>query len=332
MKLENPSPRSILLVWIGRIGDYVVSTPFIRALRRRFPGARITMVTAPAPAQLAELDPNLDEVRVLHSAMHPLRNLSLAVKVFSGFDLAVDLNAAYSRSSGFFTRLSRAPVRVSFEKKLQSRFYTHAVAHDPLNEHFLDKYRRLAGFFGAEFEDTMRVYPGRDHFDRADSLLSALGLDPSKIWVGVHPGNFKKFDHRWPEEKFRALTLKLLERKDVEIVYLAGPGEEEPVSRLLSGLGPVKALPSQPLPVSAAVLARLDLLIGSCSGPIHLAAAAGTSTFSFNSRYTLTCWQPRGAHYGVASRSWGSCRDIPVEEAWKALEPVLDGVRLESRK
>lgn len=323
VRLEDFNPRSILLLWIGRIGDFVVSTPFIRALRRRFPKARITMVTSPAPAQLAGLDPNLDEVWTLYSLERPLRNLSVAAKVVSGFDLAVDLNPSYSRLSGLLTRLSRAPVRVSFEKRLQDRFYTHSVPHDPDKEHFLDRYRRLADFFGAEFDERIEVYPRSEHFAWADSFFKELGLNPSKLWVGIHPGNFKKFHHRWPEEKFQALTLKLLERKDLEILYLAGPGEEAQISKLLLRFPSVKTIPPKPLPIWAAVFAGLDLLIGGSSGPVHLAAAVGTPTFSFNSQYTLSCWQPRGDHYGIASQSWGSCRDISVEEAWKALQEIL---------
>lgn len=320
------SPRSVLILWIGRLGDFIVSTPVLEALRKKFPEARLTLLTGPRAAPLARLDPNVNEVLVLQGFHRPFDNLALAARVASGFDLAVDLNPSASRSSAFLLLLSRASVRVSFEKPWARRLATHTLPHDPDREHFMDRYGRLAEAFGAPFQPRLRVYPRPEDFAAADLTLRSLRLDPARPWVGIHAGNFAKFDHRWPEENFRALTLRLLERRDLQLLYLAGPGEEAPLARLLAGLPPLKALSPQPLPVSAAALARLDLLIGSCSGPIHLAAAVGTPTFSFNSRYTLSCWQPRG-HIGVASEAWGSCRDISVDQAWEKLQPLLSGLK-----
>jgi ADP-heptose:LPS heptosyltransferase len=56
------------------------------------------------------------------------------------------------------------------------------------------------------------------------------------------------------------------------------------------------------------------------TGTTHLAAALGVPTFCFYAGYTNTVWHPPGPiHRGVSSKSWTSCRDISVEEAYSTL-------------
>src|SRR5262249_26131988 len=130
---------------------------------------------------------------------------------------------------------------------------------------------------------------------------------------------------RWPEEKFVELTNRLLELKGIQLFYMAGPGEEEPVAAIVAKLKhPVPIFPPMPVGVTAAVLSLMNLLIVNATGTTHLAVAVGTPTFSFLSRYTKTVWMPRkGPHHSVVSDSWSTCRDISVESAWKELEKVL---------
>ncbi len=318
-------PRRVLILLLGRIGDFIVATPAIKSLRDRFPGARLVLATGSRAASLARLDPNLDEVLEIKSPLHPLSNLAAVLRVAAGFDLAVDLNPSFSRSASGLLLLSRAPVRVSFEKRHARRLYTTVLPHDPEREHFMDRYARLAAALGAPFEPRLRVYPRPEHVAAAERDLAELGLEPGRPLVAVHPGNFKKLEHRWPEEKFRALTERILALKGPQLVYLAGPGEAEAVEKIITGLG-VKLQPPQPLPVAAAFLARLDLLVCTSSGPLHLAAAVGCPTFSFESRYDELCWRPRGPlHDGIVGGP-SSCRDIEVDAAWAAPAPKLSAL------
>lgn len=316
------------MLWIGRLGDIVVTSPFFAALRAKLPSARIRLVSGEGGAGVARLCPGLDEVAVLRRWHHPLANLRLAAGLMAADDdLLIDLNSSYSRSSCALALLSRAPMKLAFSRGRGDGIFTHLIAAPAETEHMLDRYGRLAAALGAPYEPRPRVQVHAWDMEAADRLLRALALPGGKLLVGVHPGNFKKFDNRWPEEKFVELGGRLQARKDVSLVFLAGPGEEVPVRAIASKLKrPAPVLVSPSVAVAAGLLSRLSLFVGNATGTAHLAAAVGTPTFCLLARYTKTVWMPRagaGRNHEIVSDSWRSCRDIPVETAWKALEDAL---------
>ncbi|MBI4248787.1 MAG: glycosyltransferase family 9 protein, partial [Elusimicrobia bacterium] len=309
----------ILLFWLGRIGDFVVASPVFEALKRRYPGARLTLVSWPGACPLAELDPHLREVWKIHPWSAFWRNLPLLrMLITRRFHLAADLNPSYSRSSALLTALCRARQKISFKKKFSSLLCSESVGFDAEKDHMMQRYAALCRRLGAEFEFRQRVYLRRRHEAAAESVLSAGALAPDGIRVAVHPGNFKKYDNRWPERKFVELTRRLLEIPKVQVFYLAGPGEEAQVLAMLQELPPaVRFLPPMPLAVTAALLKKMRLFIGHPTSTMHLACAVGTPTLTLISRYNYHCWRPlEPGHHWAVSEQWDSCRDIPVDAAW----------------
>lgn len=309
--------RKILLILIGRLGDYIVATPFFRAIRRKYPGAEITLLTSAKAGPLARKNGNFNEVLTFESWLNVPANLKFLFLGGRGFDLAVDLNPSYSRTSIGLVGLSGAPERVSFEKKSLLGIYTRLIPHDPENDHFLDKYEKIAGFFGASCEPRMNVEIDGEAAAKAEKTLKTLDFRPGPPLVAVHPGNFKKKNNRWPEEKFVKFTKKVLESEKINLFYLAGPGEEKITrARILNFLPGVKSLPPPDISVTAAILKKADLLVCNNTSTMHLADAVGTATLSFNSLYNEKCWRPRSENaFSLVSGDWNSCLNITVEEA-----------------
>lgn len=325
--------RRVVLLWIGRLGDFLVATPFLHGLRSRFPEAHIAFVAGEKNAEAAGLCPDIDEVRVLRRFLHPLDNLGLAWRLRTRpAELLIDLNSAHSRASSCLARISRARLKLAFDKRGAAGAFTDRLPGAGESEHMLDRYGRLAGAVGAPYDPTLRFPVRAEDRLRAVELLRGL-CPPAEAertrWIGMHPGNFKKFDNRWPEERFAELAGRLLETGSWRVALLCGPGEQAQAARVASSVKkPVSVIPPLPLGLAAAVLSRLDLLIANATGTAHLAAAVGTPTFSLLSRYTKTVWMPRtGPHQSVVSEHWESCRDIPVETAWASLRRVLEGLR-----
>ncbi|HOX23070.1 MAG TPA: hypothetical protein PLL10_06355, partial [Elusimicrobiales bacterium] len=136
--MEGREPSKILLVWIGRFGDLLVSGPFISALRAKYPRAAITLLARGYVEELAALLPGIDKVLTLPAS--PLSTGSFLAGILPGFDLCVDLNSSYSRTSGFLSLFSRAPLRVSFDKFRAAWFYTKTAAAPAEDEHMLSRY------------------------------------------------------------------------------------------------------------------------------------------------------------------------------------------------
>ncbi|HVE11889.1 MAG TPA: glycosyltransferase family 9 protein, partial [Elusimicrobiota bacterium] len=163
--------------------------------------------------------------------------------------------------------------------------------------------------------------------DRAEAarVLEALKLPRGARPVLVFAGNFKKFDNRWPEEKFAALLDALRARNDVAPILLSGPGEEAAV-RAIAASRPVPVLGPYPIGLTAALIERAGLLVSSATGTAHLAVAVGATLVSVLGRYTRAIWMPKpGApkHFCAVSESWTSCRDVPVEKVLAELDRAL---------
>ncbi len=310
------------MIWIGRLGDFLITIPFLDGLRRRFPEARITVVVAERGREAAELCAGIDEVLTLGG----LSTLRVAAKLAAGrFDLLIDLNSAFSKTSVALSRLAGARVKLAFHRAKGNRPFTHTEAcSDDL--HMLDRYELLARALGAPYEPEAAAplrLDRREEEAGRDAVRRASGGGPVVL---IHPGNFKKFENRWPEASFAALTERLLARGRLAPVYMAGPGEEAPVRLIaerISSRPPV--IGPMSLSATAGALMEADLLVVNATGTAHLGWLLSVPTFTFLSGYTAKIWMhgPSPLHHQVVSNSWESCRDISVEAAWAALEPFL---------
>ncbi|MFA6317376.1 MAG: glycosyltransferase family 9 protein [Elusimicrobiota bacterium] len=322
--------RDAVVLWVGRVGDLLVSTPVLRSLRRTFPGARVLLVVGESCGDAARLIPFVDEIALYPRLSRPLAAVGLAADLLGRRrDLLIDLNPSFSKTSAILALLARAREKLSFRKGRMDSAFTRQVPPAGEDEHMLDRYRRLAEAFGGVFEDRLEISLRPEHEDAAGRLLMKAGVRPDKRNVLIHPGNFKKYDHRWPEEKFAALTARLLKEPDVRPVFLAGPGEEARVRGIIAPFGEaVPIIVPGPIGVTAAVTKEFDLAVVNATGTLHLAAAVNTPTFGFYSGYAGKVWKPRGpGHGGLVSTTWTSCRDIAVDDAFAALRADLDQLK-----
>lgn len=326
MPLDSGEVRSIAALLLGRVGDLIVATSFLKALRTRFPKASIRLVVTPMCRETAAMIPSVDEVCVMPKGFSLLsgRTLALAVKALTPHDLLVDLNPSPSRTSAALGRIWRAGVKAGFAKGRHDAHLEVKAERCAEREHMLDRYGRLGALLGAPCDGAMELRLGPEEEARAEA---ALGPRRGRR-VLVHPGNFKKFDNRWPEENFIALVDALQEDPGLEVFYLAGPGEAVPVGRIAGAQKkPVRVLGPAPLHETAALMLRMDAFICNITGTTHLAAALGVPTFGLYAGYTDQVWRPRGArHGGVVAASWDSCRGIPVEAALAAARSFLAGL------
>lgn len=312
--MERPplaSAERIVLLWVGRLGDVLVSTPFLDGLRRAAPKAHIVLITAEAGEGGARLLDCVDEVAVVRKGRRVLANAALLPLLAQKADLLVEMNSAPSSTSKALARLAGARVKTGFAD----------LAEPPgEKEHMLDRYARLARHLGFKPAQEMRVVLSEAAEAKAGTLLAKLPKP-----VALFPGNFKKNENRWPEERFAAVADRLAAEKGLSPFWLAGPGEENDVRRTAAlAQTPLPVLGPFPLDVTAAVLDRCALYVGNCTGVSHLAAAVGTPTFMPLAGYTAAVWAPRsGPHWSAVSPEWESCRPVTVDRAWEAIQPAL---------
>lgn len=276
---------NLLIVKLSAIGDVVMSLPFLEALRRHMPDARITWLVEEAAADLVLDHPRLDRVIVSsrktwtrHIKKGDFRSTFGRVSEFlrelrSGdFDLTVDLQGLFK--SGILTGLSRAPRRLGFDRtrELSYLFLNQRLKpYDP-DRHALLRYLDVAAFLGADVSSVDYSFP---HHDQA-AASAAEKLGPIRRPLVVINAGAKWETKLWPTDHWQALG-HLLSRRGYQIVLTGSSGEKEVSRRIASGLAGALDLTGETrLKELAEVYRRADLVVCPDTGPMHLAAAVGT--------------------------------------------------------
>lgn len=281
---------NILLIRLRLIGDVVFTTPAIRALRRRHPGARLSYLVEPEAAPVVAANPHLDQVIVAPKPAGFWRvvpDLALARRLRAArFDLVIDFHGG-PRSS-WLALATRAPTRVGYEVAGRSWMYTVRVPRP----------RELRPRHSAVNQWDLLLPLGFDPPDPATDATE-MGEDPRALGTalarlrqvdvipGVHDvillhvsaGNPFR---RWPAGSFVELAAELAGADPRRrVVLTSGPSEADAAARIGEDarrrLGPPRAGAivcdvAFDLPELRALLGRAALFIGGDSGPLHVAS------------------------------------------------------------
>lgn len=313
-------PEKILVIRIDRIGDMFTSTPALRALRQRFPKARIDLVASSGNHMVVRNNPHVNNVYVFHP--NKIWRWPLAFfKLWSRrYDWVIELNGR-SKTAAWLAICTQSATRISFRVKKTKSFFTFTTP-DISTEHMVNKQLRLTEALGAPSKETSLVFPipdglvakTADTFPRKDNLPR----------IGVFIGNAKKTQTRWPIEKFRDLVSRLLHERTVETYIIGGPGDEE-LFEAFEWSDRCIRYPGGNLEALGAFMKTCDLMVTSSTGPMHLAAAVDAPMVAILAEHTYTCWRPLGdMHTNLNSGHPGvDVREMKVETV---LQAVLDRV------
>lgn len=276
--------RRILIVKLSAVGDVVMSLPFLAAVKRRFPQARVHWLVEEAASDIVLGRPELDRVIVSprKSAFKDLKkgrfrtggaalaDLWRRLRA-EEYDLAVDLQGLFK--SGILISLARTGRRIGFDRTREaSHFFLNEKLppYDP-DRHALLRYLDVAHYLGADPSWPVDFHMPRDPAaaSRARALLSGL----SRPLIAVNPGA-KWATKLWPAAHWRALVKRLAASRDV--VITGGP-DEKALARDAAGEAEVLDLTGKTdLKTLAEVLREADLVVCPDTGPMHLAAAVDT--------------------------------------------------------
>jgi ADP-heptose:LPS heptosyltransferase len=285
----------ILLTQLRRIGDVMMTTPAVAAVRAAFPAARIEYLTEAPSDQLLRHCPHVDEVIVWPRKPSWLRQLLLLWRLRRRrYDVVVDFFG--NPRSALLTWATGAPRRVGFNRRGRKLVYTdpvdvpdhivYAAAHkaalvERLGAHIGSVHPQL--FLG----DAERAYARRQ--------LEALGVGAQDLLVALSPVSRQPYKV-WPAQRFARLADVLIERYAARVLFIWGPGEEHFVDQVRLEMKHL-ALPTYPVPPLlelAAMLQRCHLYVGNDNGPRHLAVAVNTPTVTVFGKPQPQNWTPPG--------------------------------------
>jgi lipopolysaccharide heptosyltransferase II len=275
--------KNILLIRLSSLGDIVLTSPAIRAVREHFPQAHISMLVAKQSAELFTENPHLDEVIPFDRMARNKDTLEMVriVRILREleFELAIDFQRKVRTS--LLAYLSGAKCRVGYHEP--NGFLCTVRVPRQLNKHVVDHYFDLLHAINIPTPsrelELFLAEPDRAYV--RDLLNTQHGVAPSQIKVGLFPGAGWKL-REWMPDRFAAIGDRIAKHFDAQVLIFGGPGDRELVNHVADLMTTTPLAFTQPFGIRqfAALIEQCDLFVTNDTGPMHIAAAMQTPTIS----------------------------------------------------
>lgn len=333
--------RILVIRQHDQLGDFLLSTPVLRALREHFPQAHITVLLRTYTAEVARHHEVINELIVLQEALTRWSIASFRQfvrQLRSGFDLVVVLNTvSHSLTSDLLAYFSRSKYILGsahqrFPGCSRNFFYDMEAPYWDQPRHQTERNLDVVRYLGIDTQDCreiMTLLP--EELAAGRQLLREQGMTDNDLVVAMHIGA-GKMRHRWPVERFAGLASVLHFEYSAKVVALWGAGEEKLGARLLSALDfdPIVAKAMR-LRQLAAVIANTRLFICNDAGVMHLGAATGTPLVAVFGPTDPAEWKPIGDRFLAVRSPSHNSEDVSVDLVLDAIKNLL-GAELVPRR
>lgn len=327
MDVDWQSVKRVLVVRLRSIGDTVLSTPSLIALRRFLPDAQIDILLEDWVAPILDGFEDIDNVLTVRSGT--VSRLAVAREIRRRkYDVVFNIHGGTTAT--FFSAATRALHRVGYENYQYSFLYNHLLS-SPSDfwkrdaTHSAEQQLALLGFVGVPVDDRPRsrlavteaANRSLDVKIRDARLESFVTAYPFAI---VHPFA-ASITKEWPLEKF-ARAAEFLKEKGIATLAVGTDQQKRTLSELCSlSRAPVHTLTNLTLPELTAVTARARLFVGNDSGVAHIAAAVQTPSVVMFGSSNRDHWRPwTDAPNDVVFEQF-SCQPCPGRECKEFGEP-----------
>ena len=274
------NPTRILIIRTDRIGDVVLTTPALKAIRQAYSHAHVTLMVSPLTKDLVEGHPYINDL-IIDDQLGLYRGfigfLQLCRKIRQGqYDVAVILHTKNRYNWACF--LAGVPCRIAYKNEKGGFLLTDPI-HDERSlgyKHESEYCMDVAVHLGAKpLELTPSIVQSPQAESWANQWFKEHVPDSFQLIV-LHPGASDQ-TKCWPIENFIALPDKLSNVYLTKIAIIgSGPTSLLAKEIIKKSRVPVLDLTDQcTLAQTAALLRRSTLLISNDSGPVHVAAAVG---------------------------------------------------------
>jgi ADP-heptose:LPS heptosyltransferase len=324
------SARSVLLVRLDNLGDVLVTTPAIRAVHQALPDARLTLLCSSVGAQVARLNPDLDEVIIAQVPwMDPWQNLPQSSR--RELKLVEQIRALNFDAAIIFTSFRQSPLPAAYLCYLADIPLRLAASWDGSGSLLTSRHRHDA--------DISNTFP--HEVVRSLDLVAAIGIDsePGPLvldvpesalanvrrllgeqreygrLIVVHPGASMPA-RQYPPDLLQAVVNRLVAWPGT-LVMVTGTDEERGLADFVAGEGgAISVAGSLPFPEFCALIKGADALVCGNTGPMHIAAAVGTVVVSL---FALTNQPAQWGPWKVAHRQL--YLDVPCRICYSRICP-----------
>lgn len=341
--LDLSKVNKIVLIRTDRIGDIILSTPALKALRARFPNARIDYVVQEKYASLLNCFEGWNTV--IKVDIHNPKQLK-AIGMQLGrdhYDVAVVMHPA--KYAYLLARAAKAPCVIGWKAKGFGYLLNHGFEDDRgrASRHQVENNLKLFSPLGVS--DNAPSFPIKETpsgiRQHAEFSLKHEITATDKV-LAVHPGSYSP-RVRWMPRNFGGLIDRAREA-GLKVVVLGGKGDERVIEEVMQATSfkPIVAISELDFEGLVSFFRHVLVFVGNSTGPMHIAASVGAWTIAvFGNRYPMDrweLWKPWGPKGIVVASKKYQCFDctpwtcahmeclssITVEDVWNEVSRILN--------
>lgn len=279
-KVDPSTLKKILLIRLRLIGDVVMTTPAVAALKQALPQAYIDYLVEEPFSRLVEGLPQLNRVIVIPAKQKMVDSLRLFRQIRKEkYDALIDFHGGPRASLIAF--FARAGVKIGYRLKYKSFVYDIRLPRGPETGHYhsVENHYNLVKALGIEVsqEPRLALPPARkEEKEKIEKFWAENSLQETRVII-LHIGAGNEF-RDWGTENLVELAGMLSRRPGTSVVIVGGPGDEKRAGDLLRmSRAPLLSLVGKiNLPELAELIGRASLFAGPDSGPMHVAATTST--------------------------------------------------------
>lgn len=311
MEMNWRHAKNVLCIRLDYLGDVLMMTPAIRALKESSHGRRITLMTSSGGSAAARFIPEVDDVIeyaapwMKSSGEHQAKVDLAMLNTLQArrFDAAV-IFTTYSQSplpAALLCYLAGIPLRLAHCRENPYQLLTHWIKDPEPQERIRHEVQRQLDLVAsvdcrtADERMSFRVTDADTVFVR--ERLRKLDIDTSRPWIVLHPGASAP-SRRYPAQHWAEVARQLTMREACPLIFTGSSDEAALVEEIRNGVPGTHSLCGElGLGQLAALIALASLLISNNTGPAHIAAAVGTAVVDL---YALT--NPQHTPWQVPNR------------------------------
>jgi len=272
------SLNKILIVQTAFIGDVIIITPLIKAVKELYPSAKVDIMIIPQTAGVLENNPNINEIILFDKRKNKLISFFKTLKIVKKNKYEIVITPHSSVTTALLLKYAKIPMRIGFDRWSAAKHLTHKVPHPDGIHKTLKNLSLLSLLTNNKFSNQTELFPTESMLNKAEDLIKELKVE-SKHLIAIAPGSVWE-TKKWPTEYYRELANKLSEN-NFGVVLIGSMDEKEICNNVLPKKNGINLAGKLSLLESAAVIAKCDLMICNDSGALHIANAMQTDVFAF---------------------------------------------------
>ena len=326
MEFDLGGIKRVLIQSPNWLGDMVMFTPILAAVRNAFPQWHLSLLAKPPSASLLERSLDIDDIVVyrdpgVHSGWRGCVKLGAQLRE-QEYDLAILFQNAIR--AAVVARLAGIPLRLGYNTDGRGWLLTHSIARpiEGKRQPLITYFRGLLPTLGITFEESApALYTSEEEDTHAAGILRQHGIGSADSLIGLNPGSVYGTAKQWSFRRYAAVADRLGAATGAKIVVFGGPGEE--------GLGAciAQAMRMSPIVLSGrtsvrelmALLKRCQVLVSNDTGPMHVASALGVPVVAIFGPTDPMATAPVSTNYALVTTQVGCSpcllRACPIDHA-----------------